>query len=146
MTTGRINQVTIINGYPGGPPIPARTQAEQFAVALSALLPFSTQGSSIQAQAYTCVNGEIRGAAATTLTSSRDPIAPTEFPISRSATHDCQRTRRRSVSHRAHRRRIPVARHIRRRIQAWAYPQVSWDRVDHRSVIHRLHQSPLVAK
>ena len=37
MTTGRINQVTILNGLPRGVPRYPRSQAEQFTVAFSGL-------------------------------------------------------------------------------------------------------------
>lgn len=71
------------------------------------------------------------------------PIAPTEFPGGPSTAGAVEPVGLRALRYGTPRRRIPAARHARRRIQAAACPQMFRANVGHRPVIHSPQRHPL---
>jgi len=114
MTTGRINQVTILTGGPEASPRPAAKRAEQF-----------TEKGRAQGTTQLAGDPEQRLQQAPT----NHPIAPTEFPKGRSTALKLGRQapsqgvilapQEEDTFHRSRQRRIP----------AWAYPQMSYREV-----------------
>ena len=123
MTTGRINQVTIVSGAPN-----ERARRSHH--------PEGRRSSCTLREVRTPSTFRSRSEATRDFT--RHPIAPTEFPTDRSAAHRHHpREGGHLVQHTTRRRRIPSTGHARERLPAWAYPQLSYRRSSHRPTIHR---------
>jgi len=144
MTTGRINQVTILNGVPRRVPRYPLTRAEQFTVALSGQRPtplLGPEGRQRHGVPLRTPQRRVLWSYAATPNSNRDPIAPTEFPTGWSVAQVLLQC---DMQPAGGGYRSPVTSEDGYRLRLT--PECLGIRVDHRSVIHRLQQSLLVAK
>ncbi len=137
MTTGRINQVTILTRSPHAPKGGGRP--EDPPEGRSGSLSRSGGGRS-----QTPGPGYPEPKPGRKPASTGHPIAPTEFPKGWSAAdaRAFDLKGQPALRHTPLKRRIPAARHARRRLRASVDPQMSLDNDSHRPFIHRLLQSP----
>lgn len=145
MTTGRINQVTILEGTARRPTPDSPKQAEQFTVARSGQQPGVTSCGEPQSETWVSLQAPylaVSGASYDTfrLGIQLPPLSsPQAGPQHTSSGARCHP----SVSHTPRRRRIPGTRHIPKDgYRLRLAPKCLRINVDHRSVIHGLHQSP----
>lgn len=135
MTTGRINQVTVLVAA-GGRPKSAATRASP---------PTRGGRSVLQGRGRPQAPSPRRRTSQACAATAGHPIAPTEFPKWRSAAALRGPRGRCRLLHAPFRWRKPVPSHARRRIPVGACPQRSSWEVGHRPRTHRPQMRPLAA-
>ena len=127
MTTGRINQVTILrrDRSRANPPGGGQSSSLEGRPPHRGARPTAVQSPGARLTGF--------------LTTIRLPRL--SFPQGGPLHKRSSARRLRTVQHAPRRRRMPSAVHVVRRLAAWAYPRFAMDSDSQRPVIHRLQQS-----